>query len=158
MRTVYSFSLSHFVPLALLAVLLMAGAAVASDEVNSDKTGLALSGYDPVAYFKLNKPAKGDFQVTAEHQGAVYRFANEAHRDLFRKNPSRYLPQYGNYCAYGVSVGAKFSADPTVWKIVKGRLYLNLDENIAKLFNQDLAGHIKKADENWRTLAKKPAR
>ncbi len=150
---------TRFSPVLAAGVLLVGVAAAwAADSINTDKTGLALNGYDPVAYFTLGEPTKGDFQITAEHDGAVYRFANEEHRELFRKNPDRYLPKYGGYCAYGVAVGKKFSADPTVWKIVDGRLYLNLDESIAAKFNEDVAGHIRKADANWRELAEEPAR
>lgn len=129
----------------------------AMNAVNTDKTGLAIGGYDPVAYFTEGKPTKGDFQITAEHDGAVYRFASEENRKLFLESPDRYLPQYGNYCAYGAAVGKKFSSDPTVWQIVDGRLYLNLDENIATQFNDDLQGNIAKADKNWGRIAEKPA-
>ena len=132
--------------------------ALASDEVNTDRTGLAIGGYDTVAYFSSGRPVKGNFQITAEHEGVVYRFANEKNRDVFESNPERYAPQYGGYCAYGVAENAKFSADPTVWKIVDNRLYLNLDKNIARLFNRDLSGHIAKANDNWRSLENKPAR
>ena len=133
--------------------------ALAGDHaVNIDQTGLAIDGYDPVTYFTTGKPMKGDFQITAEHDGATYRFVSEQNRDRFRQNPSRYAPQYGGYCAYGVSVGKKFSSDPTVWKIVDGRLFLNLDQNIANLFNKDVPGHIAKADRNWKKIADEPAR
>jgi len=156
---------SHPVRFARLLPLLAAGALLvgvttvwAVDATNTDQTGLALNGYDPVAHCTRGEPTKGDFQITEEHDGAVYRFANEHHRELFRKNPQRYVPRYGGYCAYGVSVGKKFSADPTVWKIVDGRLYLNLDESIAEKFNEDITGHINQADQNWKKLAEEPAR
>ena len=139
-------------------MLVFGTVAGAADRINMDRTGLAIGGYDPVSYFAAGKPMKGDFQITAEHGGAVYRFVNEESRSKFQKNPGKYLPQYGGYCAYGVSVNAKFAADPTVWKIVDGQLYLNLDQNIAKLFNKDVSGHIDSANENWKSLAEKPAR
>lgn len=141
-----------------VVVLALANSALAADEVNTDRTGLAIGGYDPVSYFTSGQPTKGDFQITTEHDGAVYRFANEENKRRFRANPERYSPQYGGYCAYGVSYGKKFSADPTVWKIADGRLFLNLDESIAEKFNQDVAGHVRKADKNWKGLADKPAR
>ena len=129
-----------------------------ADAVNTDRTGLAIGGYDPVAYFTDQQPAKGDFQITHEHNGAVYRFLSEQNRDKFAANPHHYAPQYGGYCAYGVAVDAKFSADPTVWKIVDNKLYLNLDPNIAAKFNEDVPGYIKDADNNWKSLEAKPAR
>jgi len=152
---------NHTWTASLLAMLLIGfgafGVTLAADEVNTDRTGLAIDGYDPVAYFTEGRPVKGDFQITAEHDGAVYRFASKANRDRFRNAPHRYVPRYGGFCAYGVAVNAKFTADPTVWKIVDGKLYLNLDENIAAQFNKDVAGHIEKANRNWKTLKSKAA-
>ena len=145
--------------LAVLAILSV-GIAVAraADEVNTDRTGLALEGYDPVSYFVSGKPLKGNFQITAEHNGATYRFASKAHREHFVKSPDRFVPQYGGYCAYGVAKNAKFNADPTVWKIVDGKLYVNLDRSIATLFEKDVAGYIATANKNWPTLSSKPAK
>ncbi len=142
----------------LAAVLGLTAVAYAADEVNTDKTGLAIGGYDPVSYFSDTKPAKGDFQITAEHEGAVYRFVNKENRDKFLKEPAKYTPHYGGYCAYGIAKGKKFAADPTVWQIVDGRLMLNLDEKIAKTFNTDLQENVVKADKNWKKLKEEPAR
>ena len=143
---------------AVLSVLtLVAAVASAADEVNTDRTGLALGGYDPVSYFAVGKPTKGNFQITAEHEGATYRFASKSNRDLFARSPGRYAPQYGGYCAYGVAKNAKFSADPTVWKIVDGKLFVNLDQDIAALFEKDVPGHISKANKNWSGLRSKSA-
>lgn len=149
---------ARFTPIAAALVLAFASAAFAADEVNTDRTGLAIVGYDPVAYFTDGEPTKGDFQTTAEHDGAVYRFVSEENRARFLESPDRYVPQFGGYCAYGVAVGAKFSADPTVWKIVDDKLYLNLDENIAAKFNEDADGYIAKAESTWKELHDAPAR
>lgn len=146
------------VVVAALIVLATGVSALAIDAVNTDKTGLAINGYDPVAYFTAGKPTKGDFQITAEYQSAVYRFASKENREQFLKDPGKYAPRYGGYCAYGVAVDKKFAADPTVWKIVDGHLYLNVDKNIADKFNKDLPGYIAKADQNWKSLADKPGR
>ncbi len=143
----------RFVTALVATLLITTGVSLGGGPVNTDQTGLALSGYDPVAYFTVGEPTKGDFQITAEHGGATYRFASEQNRRQFLQNPDRYVPEYGGYCAYGVAVNAQFTADPTIWKIVDGKLYLNLDENIAKKFNQDIAGHIEKANANWPELA-----
>ena len=65
------------------------------------------------------------------------------------------MPQYGGYCAYGVSVGAKFDGDPHLWKVVDGKLYLNLNEGVQKIWAKDVPGNIEKADRNWRQIARK---
>ncbi len=113
------------------------------------------SGYDVVAYFTDGEPMKGSgFHVTV-HEGVTYAFASDDHKKLFEANPAKYLPAYGSYCAYGVAVGKKFVADPEVWKIVEGKLYLNLDKDIQSKWNKDIPGHIRKADKNWKTIQDK---
>jgi len=153
-RTARSLGISLLMALSVL----LAAPVLGADAVNFDRTGLAVGGYDVVSYFQEGGPKKGDFQITSEHGGAVYRFANEENRDAFAKQPERYLPQFGGYCAYGVAVGAKFSADPTVWKVKDNQLYLNLDESIAGKFNEDLDKHIANANDNWKELEQKSAR
>lgn len=108
-----------------------------------------LSGYDPVAYFTDAKPVRGSGYHTAVHDGVTYAFANAEHQKLFEADPEKYLPAYGGYCAYGVAVGKKFVANPEVWKVQDGTLYLNLDRNIQKQWEKDVPGHIKKANSNW---------
>lgn len=116
---------------------------------------LGLHGYDPVAFFTNGKPTLGDAKYVAAHDGAAYYFASAANLDAFEANPAKYLPQYGGYCAYGVAVGKKFDGDPRFWKIVDGKLYVNLNADIAAQFNEDVAGAVKKADANWRTIETK---
>jgi YHS domain-containing protein len=117
-----------------------------------------VSGYDPVAYFTDGKPVRGSgFHVTVFDE-VTYAFANAEHRKMFEANPQKYLPAYGGYCAYGLGVGKKFVADPEVWKIVEGKLYLNLDKGIQKKWENDIPGYIKKGDANWVTMKdKKPS-
>ncbi len=117
--------------------------------------GLAVRGYDVVAYFTDGKPVAGDSALAVVHGAATYRFASKANLETFKANPTKYLPAYGGYCAYGVSVGAKFDADPSQWKIVDGRLYLNLDKGISEAFAKDIPGAIKKAEANWPSLENK---
>jgi YHS domain-containing protein len=81
---------------------------------------VAVSGYDPVAYFTDGRPVRGSQQFSTTYQGYEYRFASAAHRDAFRAAPARYLPQYGGYCAWAVGQGYTASADPTNWRIVDG--------------------------------------
>ena len=116
-----------------------------------------ISGYDPVAYFTDGKPVRGSGYHVAVQDGITYVFANAEHKKLFIANPNKYLPAYGGYCAYGVAVGKKFVADPEVWKVVDGTLYLNLDKGIQAKWNKDIPGYIKKAGKNWVEIKDKNA-
>ena len=117
--------------------------------------GLAVHGFDVVAYHTQGRPVQGNAKYAVVHKEATYRFASQAHLKAFKADPAKYVPAYGGYCAYGVSVGAKFDGDPRYWKIVDGKLYLNLDQDIFALFNRDVAGSIAKANANWPKLRDK---
>ena len=113
---------------------------------------LAVSGYDAVAYFTEQKAVKGDGRHVHEYAGAQWHFASAANRDAFIADPKRYAPQYGGYCAWAVAQGGIASAEPTLWKIVDGKLYLNYDAAVQKKWESDIAGNIHKADQNWPTV------
>lgn len=115
--------------------------------VETSTTGVL--GYDLVSYHTEGKPLRGDGNNLVVVDGVTYLFANEDNKKAFEKNPEKYLPAYGGYCAFGVSVNKKFVGDPEVWKIVDGKLYLNLDRNIQKTWLEDVPGNIVKADQNW---------
>ena len=117
--------------------------------------GLALHGYDPVAYFKQNKPVQGVADYATIYKKATYRFSSKENLEAFKSNPDKYAPAYVGFCAYGVSVNAKFDGDPRYWTIHKGKLYLNLDKKISSAFNKDIDGAVKKAEANWKTLKNK---
>ena len=119
---------------------------------------LALHGYDPVAYFTEGRPVRGSDSLAHVHEGAAYRFSSQAHLNSFKKHPERYVPQYGGFCAFGVSVGKKFDGDPRLWKIDGGRLYLNLNEEIYETFLEDVDGNVRKADKNWTEIEHTAAR
>jgi len=112
-------------------------------------SNLAVGGYDSVAYFTVHKPVKGDSRFSTEYSGAQWQFSSAANRDAFAADPKRYAPQYGGYCAWAVSEGGTASADPKLWRIVDGKLYLNYDADVQKKWELDIAGHIRKADQNW---------
>jgi len=135
----------------LLGVLALLVTAVSVPAFAQDYTHSTpgVSGYDVVAYFTDGKPMRGSGYHVAEHDGVTYAFTSEEHQKLFVANPTKYLPAYGGYCAYGVAVGKKFVIDPEAWKIVDGRLYLNLDKKIQSKWEQDIPGYIKKAEINW---------
>lgn len=143
-------------PALLLAAagLALAGTAMPATAARAPvHTGLignvAVSGYDPVAYFTQGQPMRGKRDFTATHRGATYRFASAANRDSFVANPDRYAPQYGGYCAWAVSQGYTASADPEVWRIVNGKLYLNYNAEVGRDWAKDIPGHIARADANW---------
>ena len=92
---------------------------------------------------------RGSSQFRIMHQGYEYRFASAEHLAAFRANPSRYLPQYGGYCAWAVSQGYTASGDPNHWRIVDGRLYLNYDPSVRETWSKDTKGYIATADKNW---------
>ena len=117
--------------------------------------GLAVHGYDVVAYFTEGQPTRGRAKYSTVYNDATYRFASESHLDAFEDDPEKYLPQYGGYCAYGVAVGAKFDGDPHLWRVVAGKLYLNLNEDVQAAWEKDIPGYIKKADRNWTRIASK---
>jgi YHS domain-containing protein len=116
-----------------------------------------LSGYDPVAYHTEGMPVRGSGYHVAEHEGVTYLFANKKNRKKFEADPQKYLPAYGGFCAYGVSLGKKFASDPEVWRIENGKLFLNLDDDIQRKWEKDLSGHIQKADANWPQIEEKAA-
>ncbi|HKK34814.1 MAG TPA: YHS domain-containing (seleno)protein [Paracoccaceae bacterium] len=134
-------------PAVLLAAALPARAA--GDPVYSDWFGLAIRGYDPVAYFTEERPVEGDRAHSLEWKGATWRFASAEHRAMFEADPEAYAPQYGGYCAYAVAQGGTASVDPEQWRIVDGKLYLNYDASVQERWLADIPGHISKADANW---------
>jgi YHS domain-containing protein len=117
--------------------------------VNLDDKGVIIEGYDPVAYFTDNKPVKGTEQFKAEYEGANYWFASADHAELFKKEPKKYVPQYGAFCGYAVSIGKLRPVDPTIYQIEDGRLILQHTQEAYRLFNKDLKGSTAKADKNW---------
>jgi hypothetical protein len=145
------------------AALLIAGPALAADEQNltaglsAAGAPLALHGYDAVAYFTQAKPVLGLDSLAVVHDGAAYRFATAEDRDAFKRDPAKYVPQYGGFCAFGVSVSKKFDGDPLLWTVKDGKLYLNLNQEIYAKFLEDVPGILKTADGNWPKIEHKAA-
>ena len=123
--------------------------------IDKNIDGVAIKGYDPVAYFTNNKPMMGDKMYSYKWNGATWQFENEKHLMMFKEQPDKYAPQFGGYCAFGVGHNQLASTDPTVWRIVDGKLYLNVNAEVGKMFGKDLKGNIMKADKNWLDLNKK---
>lgn len=123
--------------------------------LNVDGDGLALQGYDPVAYFVDAKATPGDPKRQSNWEGAVYRFASADHKRLFDADPARYVPAFGGYCAYGASIDKLVSIDPTVFQIEEGRLLLQYDRAASDRFNADARANLDRADANWPGLVSK---
>jgi|SRR5918999_4084376 YHS domain-containing protein len=136
-------------------LLSLAVTAYAAGESNVDSSGLALKGYDPVAYFTEKKPVAGKPAFTALHEGATYRFASAANRDAFTAAPEKYAPQYGGYCAFGMAAGYKAPIEPDAWTVVDGKLYLNFNRSVRSQWSSDVPGHVRKADANWPSVRSK---
>lgn len=124
-------------------------------QVNVDSKGLALDGYDAVAYFKENSPREGKPEFTADYNGAKWQFFSAENRDAFSKEPAKYAPQYGGYCAWAVSQGYTADTDPNTGKVVDGKLYLNYNPDVAKKWNENIPKYIADGDKNWKDLAGK---
>jgi len=139
----------------ILAVILLILGLNVQAQSNLDASGLALKGYDPVAYFTEKKPQPGKPEFTARHEGATYRFASAANRDAFAAAPAKYAPQYGGYCAFGVASGYKAPIEPDAWTVVDGKLYLNYSQSVRSRWSRDVPGHIRSADANWPTVRAK---
>ena len=143
---------AHVRPLLFLLFMLGVSTLASAKPVNTTFTGLALKGYDPVAYFTLGRPIKGDARLTFEWKGATWRFSTTEHRNAFIAEPERYAPSYGGYCAWAMSQGRLANIDPEAWKIVSGKLYLNYNDDIQKRWERDIPGFIAKADVEWARL------
>lgn len=114
-----------------------------------DDRGIAIGGYDVVAYHTDSKAVHGSDSFQFTWQGAQWMFTSAAHRNLFAKEPERYAPQYGGYCAYGMSRGYKAIIDPTAFTIIDGKLYLNYSTRVQDTWRKDTRGYVGKADAHW---------
>jgi YHS domain-containing protein len=131
-----------------------------------DETGYAASGYDVVAYFDLKQNAvgaaqpkgvKGDDEITAEYNGSKWAFSSEKNKKRFLKNPAAYAPQYDGHCAYGVAQGGKVPGNPNLWRIVDGKLYLNVTKDVVGFWEENISGNLKKSTKNWPKLESRNA-
>lgn len=139
----------------LLVALVLPAVAQTKSLLNLDKAGVAIQGYDPVAFFTDGKPVKGDAKFVVRHNGATYFFASKEHRDAFKVEPTKYEPAFGGYCAYGVSRGKVVEIDVDAFQIVDGRLLLQYSKGVRNDFNKDAKANLSKADANWPGLVEK---
>jgi len=118
--------------------------------VGVDGSKIAVSGYDTVSYFQGDGiPVKGDARFMVEHDGAEWHFSSQANADSFKASPDAYTPRYGGHCAWAMSRGSLAPGDPTLYKIVDGKLYLNFNQNVQQTWLKDIPGFIAKSDPAW---------
>lgn len=147
-------------PLLLLICLLASIAAFAQSKTlqNLDKQGVAIQGYDPVAFFTQGKPVKGQAQYESTYNGAKYLFASPEDKATFDASPAKYEPQFGGFCAYAVSEGHTAPVKVEAFMIVNGRLLMQYDLDVKKTFEKDPQGRLARADKNWPGILEKKGR
>lgn len=154
MKKIIAISAALFLAIVFSPVLRAQDDAARKKIFNLEK-GVAIQGYDPVAYFTEGKAVKGSPSLSVYFQGVTYRFATEEHKNLFKSNPSAYEPQYGGWCAYAMgSDGSRVSIDPETYKVLDGKLYLfyhTYFNNTLPKWNKDEANLKRKADANWKS-------
>lgn len=144
--------------LPLVALLMSFGVAAqpaTRSHYNVEK-GLAIQGYDPVAYFSQQKAVKGRKEWSSAFNGITYYFSSAANKKLFDQDPARYEPEYGGWCAYAMgATGEKVEIDPETFKVVDGKLYLfynSLFNNTLPKWNDDERALKTRADKNWKSI------
>jgi len=114
----------------------------------------ALGGYDPVGYLIDNRAVKGNPEIGADYPGGKYLFASTAHREKFLREPESYLPKFGGYCAYGLAQGRAATGNPTIWRVISGRLYLFESHHIVPTWERDSHLLTGLASDNWAVMSK----
>lgn len=136
------------------------GSAFAGAAVNTGYFGgVAIMGYDTVAYFTEGKAVKGSEEFSYEWLGTPWYFANKKHQEMFMSEPTKYAPQYGGYCAGEVAnnESVTVNVDPEAFKIIDGKLYLIYDEGNAATFADNADDLVPKGDANWPVVEAKLA-
>ncbi|WP_424972856.1 YHS domain-containing (seleno)protein [Dinoroseobacter sp. S76] len=144
---------------AILAALVATTGAFAADEVyisDSDK-GIAINGYDPVAYHTKGMAVQGSAEWKLEHDGALYKFSSEENKTAFMADPAKFAPAFGGWCTVGASKGKKIPTQPDLFAIVDGTLYLNSSDGAHNLFKKDKPGTINTAETKWTKIESTPA-
>ncbi|MDZ7823283.1 MAG: YHS domain-containing (seleno)protein [Ahrensia sp.] len=147
------FNRRRFLTLAATAIIASAipmGAMAAKQNLLN---GIAIQGYDAVAYFTQNAAVEGSEAFATEYNGAKYLFSSAENRDIFLGSPDKYAPQYGGFCAYAVSKGYTAAIDPSAFSVVDNKLYLNYSKGVRTIWTKDTSGNIKLGNSNWPALS-----
>lgn len=148
----------------LFGLIVLTGSALAAPKINTlekkgllgsyKESGIAIRGFDTVAYFTQMKPVKGSADISVEWNDATWLFSTQEHADLFKNDPEAYAPQYGGYCAYGVAQDYLVKIEGDQWRIEDGKLYLNYDKGVQKKWLKDIPGYIVSANGKFSELLK----
>lgn len=114
--------------------------------------GVAVGGYDPVAYFTQDRAVRGSKDITLRHDGAIWRFSSNENKAAFAAAPQEYAPAYGGHCSWAVSRGYTAKGDPNAWRIVGGRLFLNYNKKVQQTWERNISSNVSKADRKWPQL------
>ncbi len=152
----YNRKLIRFVWILIFAGLVGSSLSASANELNIDKNGLYIKGYDPVSYHD-KRPAKGLDKYSLTYQGATIHFSSEQNRKKFSENPEEYIPGFGGYCSYGVRNGKKLNIDPMTYAIVDGKLYLHLNRATKVLWDKERQRNINIANIVWNEIRSIPA-
>jgi YHS domain-containing protein len=139
----------------LLFVALSADKLVAQKSPVFAPAGIAIHGYDPVAFFTEKKPIKGNEQYSLVWKGVKWQFSSQDNLEKFKNNPEEFAPQYGGYCAYGMAEGHKAPTNPDTWTIENGKLYFNYNQKVKSRWVQQIPVYIEKANQFWPTIQDK---
>lgn len=149
--------------LTAFALLTISHTALAAPPINTlereglfgyEHNGIAIRGYDTVAYFTLGKPVEGADKFSTDWSDATWKFSSQEHLDLFVADPEKYAPQYGGYCAYGVAQMNLVKIEPDQWTIIDEKLYLNFNAKLNKAWKKDTVGYIDTANALFEKLLK----
>lgn len=128
----------------------------AGDEVEVDKNGVILAGYDAVAYFTKNEAVEGSAKYTATYNDAIYYFSSSRNRDTFKDDSAKYAPQYGGFCAYGLTFGKKLAVNGKAFEIVDGKLYVNKSQGVYETWSEARDENIVTANVKWSEVENTP--
>ncbi|RFS15532.1 YHS domain-containing (seleno)protein [Emticicia sp. C21] len=140
--------------LIVILLLLFSGSVFAQEKAVYEKNGIAINGYDPVGYFTESNAIEGKETFSYVWSNTKWLFISQENLDAFKANPAKYAPQFGGFCAFGVSENHKSPTDPNAWTIVDDKLYLNYSKKVKELWSKDIPTRIKKASDNWPSLNK----
>ncbi len=143
--------------LVLVSGMLVSSLSFATVTTSTDENGVILAGYDTVSYFTKDAPVQGYSGISSVYNGAIYHFASEENRDLFKANPSKYAPQYGGFCAFGTTISKKIPINPTQYEVIDGKLFVQSSAKAFELFQPEKANKIITANKNWDVIKDTPA-
>ncbi len=140
---------------AMVLVVFFAAKTIAQQPAIFSPKGIAIKGYDVVAFFTEHKPVMGFDSLQLQNNNAIWYFSTKQNLDSFKANPDKYIPQYGGYCAFGTAQGHKAPTMAETWTIDGDKLYFNYNLKVKELWDKDRPNLIKKADENWPSIQSK---